>query len=155
TETFTAQTDIQIIKYLLTNYAPWVDQSLLPLTPAYTFTSFPVRSKSLLWALQKIVDTVGYQIFITPDKKAHYEAPFQASTAPFGLSSSPTFNTTQAYKVTDLTVDDTAAINRVIFFGGKHPSNDFIQDLSPQANGNNTTFVLAYYPKEATDGKVH
>jgi hypothetical protein len=154
-ETFTAQTDIQIIKYLLTTYAPWVDQSLLPTVPAYTFSSFPVRSKSLLWALQKVVDTVGFQIYITPDKKVHYQTPTQASTAPFALSTEPTFNTSQPYTVTDLTIDDTAAINRVFFFGGKRPSPDFTQDLSTQANGINTTFVLAYYPKEATDGKVH
>lgn len=35
-ETFTAQTDIEIIKFILTKYAPWVDQSLLPSTAAYT-----------------------------------------------------------------------------------------------------------------------
>jgi hypothetical protein len=154
-ETFTAQTDIQIIKYLLDTYAPWVDQSLLPGTPAYTFPTFRVRSKSLQWALQKIVDTVGYQIYITPDKKVHYQTPLQAQTAPFALSTEPTFNTSQPFQVTDFTIDDTGAINRVYFFGGKRPSNDFTQDLSPQANGNNTTFVLAYYPREASDGKVH
>lgn len=157
-ETFTTETDIQLITYLLSTYAPWVDQSLLPKNASYTFPTFNVRSKSLQWALQKIVDTVGYQIFITPDKKVHYEAPFQAQTAPFALSTTPTFNTSQPFSV-DATsgylVDDTAAINRVRFFGGKKPSNDFTQDLSTQANGVNTTFVLAYYPKEASDGKVH
>jgi hypothetical protein len=154
-ETFANQSDIQIIRYLLNKYAPWIDQSALPTAAAYIFPTLPVRSKSLQWAIQKIADTVGYQVYITPSKKIFYQTPLQAQTAPFFLSTSPTFNTSFPLEVTDLTVDDTAAINRVFFYGGKRPSDDFTQDLSPQVNGSNSVFTLAYYPREASDGKVH
>lgn len=157
TETLTAMSDLAIIKYVLTTYAPWVDLSALPTTPGYTFPNLNVRSKSVQWALQKVVDTTGMMIYITPDKKVHYESPTKAPDAPFSLSTAPDFHSSYPYQVADngFTIDDDSAVNRVYFYGGNRPSNDFTQDISTQANGTNTTFMLAYYPREASDGKVH
>jgi hypothetical protein len=71
------------------------------------------------------------------------------------LSNQPDFVTSHSCGVDDMTIDDTATINRVTFYGGKVPSNDFTQDLSTQVNGSNKTFVLAYYPRVAADGNIH
>ena len=154
-ETFSGQTDIQIINYLITTYANWINLSRVPTTPSYQFTRLQVRSKSVQWALQKITDTVGYQMWVTPDKKLHYQSPLATPTAPFALNTTPVGNVSVPYLVTKFVIDDNSAINRVYFYGGRSPSADFTQDLSPQENGNNKVFELAYYPREASDGKVH
>ncbi len=153
---FSGQTDVQIIRTLLTTYAPWVGLQYLPSVATMTFASKNYRNKTLLDCLQDIIDSSGNQAWLDPYKAIHYVSPSFAQTAPFALSNSPDFRTSFQVGVDEYDIDDTAAINRVFFFGGKKPSNDFAQDVSTQANGANTTFMLAYYPRAtAKDGKVH
>lgn len=151
-EFFTGATDLDIIRTLLGKYAPWLDLSQLPTKGGYTFNVKVYSSKTVLDAIQDVADTAGWMIWITPDKVVKYATPFQAQTAPFALAD----DGTATYPAVDTySIDDTQAINRVFFSGGKQPTNNFTQDLAPQANGNNTKFLLAYYPKEASDGKIH
>jgi hypothetical protein len=152
---YDGQTDIFIINDLFTKYAPQFDLSELPTTSSYTFGPRNFTHFTLKKALENILDATGYQMWIDPYKKVHYCSPSSASTAPFGLSSQPDFVTTFQMAVDDHTQDDTSAINRVYFYGGKHLSDDFTQDLSIQANGTNDIFTLAYYPHKAKDGKFH
>jgi hypothetical protein len=155
-EVFDGQTDIQIITYLIQKYASWVSLSELPVVAAYQFGPIYFRNTSLQKALQRVADTTGYAVWITPQKVLYYTLPTQSLPAPFALSDNPNFVGSFSMKVTDFTWDDTSAINRVYFFGGKvAPDANYTQDLSMFANGNNTTFPLAYYPRSATDGKIH
>lgn len=154
-EVYDGQTDIFIIKDLLTKYASWVDTSLLPTTSSYTFGPKNFTHFTLQKAIQAIVDATGYAIWIDYYKKVHYTLPTNASTAPFSLSSSPDFRNSFQFGLVSHERDDTAAINRVYFYGGKNLSNDYTQDLSIQANGVSTTFTLAYYPHKSADGHFH
>lgn len=157
-EIYSGVSDVFMIKDLLTKYAPWVRQNHLPTFGGFNFTVKNFKAISLQKVLVAITDVTGYQIWIDAYGNIFYQNPLQASTAPFGLSTSPDnlhnfplgVDSTQG-----LVIDDTAAINRVTFFGGKNPSNDFTQDLSTQANGSNRLFVLAFYPRYAHDGVFH
>jgi hypothetical protein len=154
-QVYDGMTDIFILRDLFTKYAPWINISLLPTTPNYTFGPRNFQNKSLQAALQTVADTTGLMIWIDPYKFAHYVSPAQASTAPFSLSDSPDFRTSWPHKITDYETDDNALVNRVTFYGGKNLSHEFVQDLSPQANGINVLFQLAYYPHKCLDGKYH
>ena len=155
-EVYTGEDDIFIIKDILTTYAPWIDQSLLPATGTFTFGKRYVRAQSVKVALQKIAAVTGYLVWISPDAKIHYTAPTDASAAPFSLSDDPNFSTSFGYDLASWVKDSTGIINRVYFYGGKQESDDFTQDLFPQYNGTtNKVFLLAYYPHNATDGNIH
>ncbi len=147
--------DSQTIVKLCSKYAPWINLSQILNTFVYQFGPVYYRNMSLQKAIQSVADVVGYQVWITTDKVLHYLAPTSAQTAIYSISDSPNYTTTFPGLFTDETFDDTSAINRVYFYGGKVPSNDFTQDLSMFANSSNTTFPLAYYPRSASDGKVH
>lgn len=161
-EAYTGRSDTYIIRDLLTKYAPWIDQSLIPGTDNYTFTKRLIRSKTLRQAIQEIADITGFMVWADADTRLHYSSATSASTAPFDLSDDPNFISSQPHVIGSgggggggYTEDLNAIINRVFFYGGRKPSDDFDQDLSVQANGNNTQFALLYYPHEASDGKVH
>lgn len=147
-------TDVAAILFLLGKYAPWVDTSQVPAFASGTLLGRVWRNKSLQWALQTIADQTGRQIAITPNKQLIYVSPTQAQLAPFSLSDNPDFRLSYPHAITEFTIDDTSIINRVTFYGGKKPTPDFPQDISTQANGNNTVFMLAYYPRKSTSGKV-
>lgn len=152
---FSAQTDIQIIQAALNQYAPWIDTSLLPPVGNYTFPAKVFNHTTLLQVLQTIAGVTGWLIWVDFYKKIHYVSPAATQTAPFGLSDSPDFLLNFPHKVTQFVIDDNSGINRVTFYGGKTPSGDFWQDVSPLANGNNKVFSLAYYPRVTSDGKFH
>lgn len=154
-EVFNGHSDVHIISSLLNKYAGWIDRSELPKTGNLTFGPRIFRNTSLQKALQKIVDSVGWTIWIDYHKRVHYYNPAQALVAPFGFSTSPDFRNTFDMEVTEYEIDDTSAINRVTCFGGRHLSQDITQDLSTQANGRNTIFQFPFYPHEASDGKYH
>ncbi len=154
-EIYSGMTDIQIISALLQKYAPNINLATMPTTPSMQFTVKNYRNKTLLACLTDVIDSTGYQAWIDPYRNFHYVSPGAASTAPFAVGDSPDFRASFQCGVDSYEIDDTATINRVFFYGGRKPSNDFTQDLSTQVNGNNTTFVLAYYPRPASDGKVH
>ena len=106
-------------------------------------------------AIQAVTDTAGQVIWITPDKKLHYIPLTGASSAAYSISDSPNRMTCFSAAITKYEVDDTAAINRVYFYGGNYLSGNVTQDITTQSNGINTLFALAYYPYEASDGYVH
>lgn len=146
--------DIAAIQYLLTTYAPWVDQSQLPTFSSGTLLGRVWRNKTLQWALQQIANMTGKQVYITPNKTLLYVSPTAAQPAPFRLSDTPDYVTSFSHVVDSYIVDDQAIINRVTFYGGKKPTSDFDQDISTQANGSNKVFMLAYYPRKSSNGKV-
>jgi hypothetical protein len=152
---YSGASDTFIIRDLIQTFAPWLDVSALPTTTNYQFSVKVYKGITLQKALAQITDITGFALWIDPLKVVHYESPALATQAPFSLSSNPNFRTSFNCGVETFTIDDTAAINRCTFYGGKIPSSDFTQDLSTQANGNNKVFVLAYYPREASDGKIH
>jgi hypothetical protein len=152
---YDGQTDVYIINDLLDTYATWVDKSILPTIATYTFGPENYQHFTLQKALQRVADKTGYAIWIDPNKKMHYVNPVQASTAPFQLSDNPDFSSSFAMGVNSVKVDDNSAINRVYFYGGKHLSTDFTQDLSVMVNGTNDIFTLSYYPHKAADGFYH
>lgn len=154
-EVYDAQTDIFVIRDLITKYAPSIKLTYIPTTGYYNIGVKPYRNKTLQQALQNVSDITGYAIWVDSNKNLFYVQPTQAAAAPFSLSDNPDFRTSFQCNVTEYNVDDTSAINRVTFYGGKRLSNDFTQDISNQANGNNKTFTLAYYPHHAADGKFH
>jgi hypothetical protein len=154
-EVFSAQTDIQIIRYIITKYAGWINLQYLPANPAYTFPIKNFRNQTVEQVLQTIGGITGYLVYVDYLKNLHYVAPTVASSAPFSLSDQPNFYNTFPHSVAEYLVDDTSAINRVFFYGGTKLSNDFTQDVSPMANGNNTIFQFAYYPTYSSDGKYH
>lgn len=154
-EVYSGQFDNFIINDLLTKYAPWIDTSLLPTTGVYQFGARNFQHFTLQNAIQNITDGVGFQFWITPDKKAHYINPSAASTAPFGLSDSPNNSTSFPLAVTEYTVDDNSVINRVYFYGGKHLSGDTTISLKNQCDGNADTIVLPWYPHKAKDSAFH
>jgi hypothetical protein len=151
-ESFAGATDIQIIQSTIQKYTPWIKLDYLPTSPAYTFELENFFNVTVEQVLQTVAGITGYLIYIDFYKYLHYVSPTTASSAPFNLSDTPDFVTTFPHKVTEFMVDDNSAINRVFFYGGTQLSNNFTQDLSPLANGNNTVFMLAYPPVPATDG---
>jgi hypothetical protein len=152
---YTSEYDNQILLNLFQTYAPDIDLSAWSQTQTYLFTKIYLRAKTLQESVQKIADTVGFDTWIDPYKKFRYQSPSTSGTAPFSLTDAPDFIRSFPCSVTTYEKDDTAIINRVFFYGGKTPSTDFTQNLSAQCNGANTTLVLAYYPREASDGKIH
>jgi hypothetical protein len=157
-EIFSGVTDSYVFTYLLNKYAPWVNTSLIQGVSAYQFPSLSFRNTTLQKALQKVCDATGYIAWIGFDTYCHYIFPSQALLSPFTLSETPDFRS--SYQLgfdpsSGVEIDDNAIINRVYFYGGKKPSPDFPQDISTQANGNNKIFVLAYYPRPASDGYFH
>lgn len=153
-EVFDGISDIAVIRSLITKYAPWVDLSLLPTFTSGTLLGQVWRNKSLQWGIQKVADITGRQVYIDPHKRLIYNTPTLAPAAPFTLSDSPDFSTSFPHAIDTFTIDDTAIINRVTLYGGKRPTPDFAQDISTQANGSNTVFMLAYYPRKSSSGKV-
>lgn len=154
-ESFVAQTDVQIITFVLAKYAPWIDRSQLPAVGLYTFPVKNFRNVTVLSVLQTIAGITGFIIWIDFSRVAHYSSPTTTASAPFSLSSSPDFVASFPHNVQEYIIDDNSAINRVVFYGGKKPSGDFTQDVSPLANGNNKVFPTAYYPRVTSDGKYH
>ncbi len=155
TKVYSGVSDTYIVNDLLTTYAPWIDRSLIPGTSNYTFSSLPLLHVTLQDALQAVTDTAGQVIWVTPDKKLHYIPLTGATSAAYSISDSPNRMTSFPATITKYEVDDTAAINRVYFYGGNYLSGNFTQNISTQANGVNTLFALGYYPYEASDGYVH
>src|SRR6266851_1444034 len=154
-EVFTAQTDIQIISAIITKYAPWVKLTFLPTSGAYTFPRKNFRNVTVEQVLQTISGVTGFLVYIDFMKFLHYVSPTSVSAAPFNLSDQPDFVLTFPHNVAEFLVDDNSIINRVLFHGGTKVSNNFTQDVSMLANGNNKTFPLAYHPLVQTDGKYH
>ena len=153
-EVFDGVSDLATIHSLVSKYAPWIDLSLLPAYPAGTLLGQVWRNKTLQWGLQKIADITGYQIYIDPYKRLIYNSPTLAFPAPFALSDTPNNSNSFPHLIESVDVDDTAIINRVTLYGGKQPTPDFVQDISSQANGNNTVFVCAYYMRKGSNGQV-
>jgi hypothetical protein len=151
---YSSEYDDQIISQLFAGYKPDIDLSSWVPSHTYLFTKIYLRAKTLQDSLQMIADTTGFDIWINPYKKFQYISPTDSGTAPFAVSDDPNFSSSFPLAVTKYEKDDTAIINRVYFYGGKTPSDDYTQDLSPQANGSNNTFVLAYYPRPSSDGNV-
>lgn len=154
-ESYSALTDAQIIKSAVNKYAPWIDTSLLPATGTFVFPVKNFRNVALLTVIQTIAGVTGYLIWVDFSKRLHYVSPASTSTAPFALSDKPDFLTSFPHNFQQLIIDDNSAINKVTFYGGKIPSHDFFQDVSPMANGNNKIFSLAYFPRPQSDGKFH
>ncbi len=152
TEAYAAVTDVFIIRDIVNKYVPWVKLDLFPTIGTFTFARVNYNKQSVEQAFQSIAGTTGYIIYVDYNKFLRYVNPTSASSAPFNLSDQPDFITTFPHAVEEYLIDDNSIINRVFFHGGSHFSNDFTQDLSPQANGNNTIFSLAYQPQVATDG---
>ena len=156
TKTYDGVSDTAAIKDLLTTYAPWIDLSHANLSVSnITLYKQVYRGKSLQQALQHIADITGFDLWVDATKALYYAAPTQDGNAPFAISDHPDHLSTYPAKFGAHSLDDNATINRVTFVGGSHPTDDFTQDISTQANGANTTFVLAYTPHESSDGKIH
>ncbi len=154
-ETFVGQTDIQIIQFVMSKYAPWIDLTFLPTNASFTFAVKNFRNVSVEQVLQTIAGITGFIIFVDYQKFLRYVSPNSAGSAPFNLSDQPDFVLTFPHAVTEFLQDDNSIINRVFFYGGTRTSNNFTQDVSTLANGNNTTFPLAYHPLVTTDGLYH
>jgi hypothetical protein len=153
-EEFTSTSDTTMISYLLGKYAPSITiASLSP--PNYVFPDKVLRNLSLQKAIQNIADITGMSVWIDNAKNFYYLPPTSAPAAPFSLSTSPNFSTTFDLNITKFEIDDTSAINRVYFYGGKRLSNDYTQDLSKQVDGKTTDLQLLYYPHKSSDGKYH
>lgn len=148
--------DVSVISALMSAYAPGVNTSLVNLTTAnYVFPKLFLRAKTLQEALKKVAQTTGFDVWVDANNSLRYQAPTSEGTAAFAISDTPNGVSSFPAKFTKVEVDDNAIINRVTFYGGKTPTaSDFTQDISSQANGTNTTFVLAYYPHESSNGKV-
>jgi hypothetical protein len=154
-EVYTGRTDVYIIRDIVTKYAPWIDLSGVPATGSYTFPKRFIRAQSVREAIQKICNVTGFVVWVDPSKVMYYISATSATSAPFGLSDDPDFISLHPCDILNYEVDDNAIINRVYFYGGQKVSDDFTQDLSVQANGSNKVFLLAYYPENTGDGKVH
>jgi hypothetical protein len=148
--------DTTIISQVMSTYAPWIDTSLVNFTVSnYVFQLRRFRAKSVMQILQAIADVTGFDVWVDPNKKLHYQAPSSLGTAAFAVSDNPDGVTSFGAVFSKYEVDDNAIVNRAFFYGGKKPSTDFTQDLSNQCTGSNTLFTVAYYPRNSSDGKVH
>jgi len=154
-EAYVAMTDVQIIKAVLTKYAPWVNQAALPATGFFVFPAKLFRNVSVLQVIQTVAGVTGYLVWVDFAKGINYNSPASTSTAPISLSDTPDFVRSFPHNVQEFIIDDNSAIDRVTFYGGKKLSGDFTQDVSPLANGNNVIFPTAYYPHVTSDGKFH
>lgn len=154
-ESFSASSDIFMIRTIMQKYAPWVKLDYLPTFPAYTFEIKNFRSQSIEQVLQTISGVTGYLMYVDYQKYLHYVSPTSVTSAPFSLSTSPNFVRSFPHNVAEYLIDDTSAINRVFFYGGTKLSNDVTQDVSPLANGSNVVFMYAYFPSPASDGHYH
>lgn len=152
---YLSMSDTAMITQALHTYAPWIDTSLIGTNQNYFFAKRKFTAKTLRALLTNICDVTGFLAWVSPDKKFHYVNPAALNTAPFSVSDTPNNVNSFAHQVTKLEQDDNAIINRVMFYGGKKTTSDFTQDISTQANGSNTTFILAYEPRESSDGKYH
>lgn len=153
---YDGQTDIAILRDLISTYAPSFDLSHIPASGGILLGPLNFKNISLQKAVQKIADKYGYAVWISyADKAFHYAAPGNFANAPFALSTSPDFISTFQLGFTSYEIVDTDAINRVTFYGGKQLSSDYTQDLSPLCNGNADVIPLAYYPHKASDGLFH
>lgn len=151
---YDGQTDVFIIKDLLTTYAPSIGQSLLP-SSSNNLGPINFKNMSVNKAIQKVADKTGFAVWIDYAKNIHYVSPGNFASAPFSLAQNPNFSSSFSMGFDSYNVDDTGAINRATFYGGKRLSNDYTQDLSPLCNGNADTIPLAYYPHRASDGAFH
>src|SRR6266567_84332 len=154
-ETFVEQTDIQIIQFVMQKYAPWINLAFLPAANSFIFPVKNFRNVSVEQVLQTIAGITWFIVYVDYQKFLRYVSPSSASSAPFGLSDQPDFVMTFPHSVTEFLIDDNSIINLVFFYGGTRTSNDFTQDVSTLANGNNTTFPLAYHPLVTSDGLYH
>lgn len=154
-ESFVAQTDVQILRFVLQKYAPWINLSGLPATSTFLIPVRNFKHVSVLQVIQTIAGITGYLIWVDFAKALHYSPPTSASTAPFDLSDTPDFIISYPHYIDELLIDDNSALNRITFYGGKRPSGDITQDVSPLANGNNKIFPTAYYPRVSSDGNFH
>lgn len=154
-EVYVEQTDAAIITDLCTTYAPSLDTSLVA-APSLVLPSITFQEMSLQQAIQQIADITGYQVSVTPDGKLLYQSLAAAQSAPFSLSDTGVNGSTVAGMWVDAyQQDDQSAINRVIVRGGTIHSQDFTQDMSNQVTASNLTFIFAYRPHHAADGKIH
>lgn len=152
---YESTTDLAILRDIVANWSNWVT-----LDPSTTGTPNIIakkvwRGKPITECIQELCKITGFAAWVDDNKVLHYESPNALPNAPFAVSDVPDMVSSFPHIVTKYEQDDTSIINRVVFLGGKLISNDFTQDLSPQANGSNLTFVLAYYPHVAKDGMVH
>lgn len=155
-EIFSGFTDLDIIRYVVGKYTPWVRLDyIMPLKGSYTFSDKRFHNQTVEQVIQTVAGITGYLVYVDYLKFLHYVSPTTASSAPYNLSDNPDFVTTFPHAVEEFMIDDNSIINRVFFYGGSKTTQDFTQDLSTQANGVNTTFVLAYYPSHASDGRYH
>lgn len=152
---YVALTDVQIITQTIQKYAPWIGLSFMPAVGVFVFPVKNFRNVSVQKLLRTIAGITGYMIWVDFNQQLHYVALANAQSAPFGLSDTPDFITTFPHNVQEFVIDDNSVINRVTFYGGRHNSGDFTQDVSPLANGSNKVFPLAYYPHPTSDGKYH
>jgi len=151
-ETFTSTSDSAIIRFICQKYAPWINLQFLPTTTAYLFPVKRFRNVSVEAAIQSVAGITGFLVYVDYQKNLRYVSPSQASSAPFSVSDQPNFISSFPGAITDFTVDDNSAINRVSFYGGTKISNPFAQDISAFANGSNKTFPLAYAPAALATG---
>lgn len=153
-EIFSAQTDVQIIQYVINKYAPWISLQYLQTNGNYTFTAKSFRQVSVEQVLQTIAGVTGFLVWVDYYKNLHYISPAQASSGPFNVSDNPDFLHTFPHRVDEFLTDDNSAINRVTFYGGTMQSGDIKQDVSPLCNGSNTIFVFAAYPIPNSSGAI-
>ncbi len=153
---YSTKTDIEMLTDIFTTYVPSLDISAITSkAPTYTFPTKLFRNVSVEKSINQIADTTGYLIWVDFNRKVHYDSPSITQTAPFSLSSSPDKIVSFPFRTEEYLIDDNSAINRITFFGGRKPTPDFTQDMSPLANGNNKVFGLLYYPRKAIDGNYH
>jgi hypothetical protein len=154
-DVYSGMTDVQIIRAVITKYTPWIGLSFLPTTGIFVFPVKSFRNVSVQRVLRTIAGITGYMVWVDFNMQLHYLPVSGAQTAPFGISDTPDFMTTFPHNVQEFIIDDNSVINRVTFYGGRHNSGDFSQDVSSLANSNNKVFPLAYYPHPTSDGKFH
>lgn len=154
-QSYAGFTDVQIIKAVITQYTPWIGLSLMPAIGTFLFPVKNFRNVSVQKVLRTIAGITGYMVWVDFNENLHYVPVSGAQSAPFGLSDSPDFIVSFPHNVQEFYTDDNSVINRVTFYGGRHNSGDFTQDVSPLANGSNKVFPLAYYPHPTSDGLYH
>ncbi len=147
--------DVDILNDLVANWVPWITLDPTTIGCGTLIYKKVYRGKSVIDIIQDMCKISGYTAWVDFNKVLHYKNPNQLPQAPIALSDVPDNINTFAHSVTKYSLDTTSIVNRVLFLGGKELSSDYTQDLSPQANGSNLLFVLAYYPHVASDGYVH
>ena len=154
-QAYTNQTDTAIITSLLSIYAPDIDTSGIG-APSLVIPSMTFQEINLQQAIQQVADITGYQVSVTPLGKMVYQSLSAAQTSPFSLSDTNVDGSSVCgLWVDSYQQDDASAINRVVVRGGTIHSQDFTQDMSNQVTASNLTFIFAYRPHHAADGKIH